>query len=596
MVKRLLFILRLYITLLLIFVTQKLVFMLFNLPSAAGTTVGGWAGVLLHGLRLDSVTACYLMAVPVLVVLVSFFWWRMPVRRVLTCYYALAAPLMALAFAADMVLYRFWGAKMDAADLIYAANPKDMLASLTLPAILVGGVLLAMLVFHYLRRLRHATPEGFDRVHPASSAVMLAVVALQFVGIRGGLSDSTANVSYAYFSSTPFLNHSAINPLFNITHSLFKTEDLTAQFRFYDDDRLAALTAGTYPADPAVTDTLLNTSRPDILLVVWEGAGSAMMLNDSVAPQFSRWSREGVFFSNCYANSFRTDRGLVAIVNGWPGLPTTSLMKKADMGRKLPALARLLQRAGYTTAFYYGGDIDFTNMRGHLSESGFGRVEGQEYFSAASVRANWGVADEELFRLTPLFPAHPSFTAMLTLSSHEPWDVPTHRLHDPRRNAFAYTDACLGAWLDSLRHTPAWDNLLVVIVADHGVPVDGLAPDCKHHASRIPILWVGGAVKQPRTFDLLMNQSDLAATLLAQLGMADTAFTFSRNVLAPSYRDRFAVNAYKNGLFYIDSTGVTNYDCLSLSEPDAAYPSDPRRLQRTQALLQLWYGTTGRLR
>ena len=205
MVKRLLFILRLYITLLLIFVTQKLVFMLFNLPSAAGTTVGGWAGVLLHGLRLDSVTACYLMAVPVLVVLVSFFWWRMPVRRVLTCYYALAAPLMALAFAADMVLYRFWGAKMDAADLIYAANPKDMLASLTLPAIFVGGVLLALLVFHYLRRLRHATPEGFDRVHPASSAVMLAVVALQFVGIRGGLSDSTANVSYAYFSSTPFL-------------------------------------------------------------------------------------------------------------------------------------------------------------------------------------------------------------------------------------------------------------------------------------------------------------------------------------------------------------------------------------------------------
>lgn len=596
MVKRLLFILRLYVTLLLIFVTQKLVFMLFNLPSAAGTTVGGWAGVLLHGLRLDSVTACYLMVVPVLVVLVSFFWWRMPVRRVLTAYYALAAPLMAIAFAADMVLYRFWGAKMDAADLIYAANPKDMLASLTLPAILLGGALLALLVFHYLRRLRHATPERFDPVHPAASAVMLAVVALQFVGIRGGLSDSTANVSYAYFSSTPFLNHSAINPLFNITHSLFKTEDLTAQFRFYDDDRLATLTAGAYPADLALSDTLLNTSRPDILLVVWEGAGSAMMLNDSVGPQFVRWSREGVLFSNCYANSFRTDRGLVAIVNGWPGLPTTSLMKKADMGRKLPSMARQLQRAGYTTAFYYGGDIDFTNMRGHLSESGFARVEGQEFFSAASVRANWGVADEELFRLTPLSPAHPSFTAMLTLSSHEPWDVPFHRLHDPRRNAFAYTDACLGAWLDSLRCTPAWDNLLVVIVADHGVPVDGLAPDSKHQASRIPILWVGGAVKQPRTFDLLMNQSDLAATLLAQLGLADTSFAFSRNVLSPSYRDRFAVNAYKNGLFYIDSTGVTNYDCLALSEPDAAYPSDPRRLQRTQALLQLWYGTTGRLR
>lgn len=596
MTKRLLFILRLYITLLLIFVTQKVVFMLFNLPHADGTDIAGWLGVLWHGLRLDSVTACYLMAVPVVVTLLSFFWRRLPARRVLTAYYALAAPLMALAFAADMVLYRFWGAKMDAADLVYAANPKDVFASLSVPAMAGAVLLLALLVYHYLRRLRHATPECFGPVRPVASLVMLPLLALQFVGIRGGLGDSTANVSYAYFSSTPFLNHSAINPLFNITHSLFKTEDLSAQFRFYGDDRLAALTAGAYPIDPTLADTLLTTPRPDIVLVVWEGAGSAMVLNDSVGPNLSRWSREGVLFTNCYANSFRTDRGLVSIVNGWPALPTTSLMKKADMGRKLPSLARELQRAGYATAFYYGGDIDFTNMRGHLSESGFSRVEGQEYFASAKVRANWGVADEELFRLVPPSAASPSFTALLTLSSHEPWDVPTRRLHDERRNAFAYTDQCLGAWLDSLRLTPAWDSLLVVIVADHGVPVDGLAPDRKHQATRIPILWVGGAVRQPRTIDRLMNQSDLAATLLAQMGLASTAFRFSRNVLAPAYTDPFAVNAYKNGLFYIDSTGVTSYDCLSLSETDAAYPSDPRRLQRTQVLLQLWYGTTGSLR
>lgn len=596
MLQRLLFILRLYVTLLLIFVTQKALFMLFNFSFASGSGVADWLAVLWHGLRLDSVTACYLLIVPVLFTLLSFFLPRLQPRRILTYYYALVSPLMALAFAADTVVYRFWGAKMDAADLIYAANPKDVFANLAWPALLLALLVLALLIFHYMRRLRHATPQRFDRAHPASSAVMLLVVALQFVGIRGGLADSTANVSYAYFSSKPFLNHSAINPLFNITHSLFKTEDLATQFHFYDDHSLATLTRDAYPVDPAVADTLLNTSRPDIVLVVWEGAGSAMVLNDSVGPNLCRWSREGVFFSNCYANSFRTDRGLVSIVNGWPALPTTSLMKKADMGRKLPSLARTLQRAGYATAFYYGGDIDFTNMRGHLSEAGFSRVEGQEYFAAAKVKANWGVADQELFRLAPLFPSRPSFTALLTLSSHEPWDVPTHRLHDERRNAFAYTDQCLGAWLDSLRLTPSWDNLLVVIVADHGVPVDGLAADQKHEATRIPILWVGGAVRQPRTFHQLMNQSDLAATLLAQLGLADSSFRFSRNVLSPSYRHPFAANAYKNGLYYIDSTGTTNYDCVALQEPDAAYPSDSLRRQRTQALLQLWYSATGSLR
>ena len=318
-----------YVTLLLIFATQKLVFMVFNCGYADGTTGWDWLSVLWHGLRLDSVTACYLLVVPAVAVLVSFFWSGMPVRRVLTYYYAVAAPLMALAFAADMVLYRFWGAKLDAADLMYAASPKEMLASVRWYEIVAGALLIGLLVFHYIRRLRHATPERFDKVRPVWALVMLPLVALQFLGIRGGMGDSTANVSYAYFSSTPFLNHSAVNPLFNIVHSLSKSEDLSSMFQFYEKGEMEEITAGMYPHDGTVTDTLLNTERPDILLVIWEGAGSEMMLNDSVAPNFQRWREKGVFFSNCYANSFRTDRGLVALVNGWPGLPTTSLMKMA---------------------------------------------------------------------------------------------------------------------------------------------------------------------------------------------------------------------------------------------------------------------------
>ena len=596
MAKRLIFLLRMYVTLLLIFATQKLVFMVFNCGYAGGTAGWDWLSVLWHGLRLDSVTACYLLIVPAVAVLVSFFWSGMPVRRVLTYYYAVAAPIMALAFAADMVLYRFWGAKLDAADLMYAASPKEMLASVRWYEIVAGALLIGLLVFHYIRRLRHATPERFDSVRPVWALAMVPLVALQFLGIRGGVGESTANVSYAYFSSTPFLNHSAVNPLFNIVHSLSKSEDLSSMFQFYEKGEMEEITAGMYPHDGTVTDTLLNTERPDILLVIWEGAGSEMMLNDSVAPNFQRWREKGVFFSNCYANSFRTDRGLVALVNGWPGLPTTSLMKMADKGRKLPSLARELQGAGYRTAFYYGGDIDFTNMRGHLSEAGFERVCGQEGYPDAKAMCNWGVADEELLGRLPEPEGSPWFTALLTLSSHEPWDVPMRRLADERRNAFAYTDSCLGAMLDRLQRMPGWDRLLVVVVADHGVPVDGLSSDKMHLATRIPVLWTGGAVKEPRTLDVLMNQSDVAATLLAQLGLDVNDFTFSRNVLSPLYVDRFAVNAYKNGLYYIDSTGVTSYDCVSLSELDASYPSDARRSQRTQALLQLLYKTTGDLR
>ena len=47
----------------------------------------------------------------------------------------------------------------------------------------------------------------------------------------------------------------------------------------------------------------------------------------------------------------------------------------------------------------------------------------------------------------------------------------------------------------------------------------------------IPLLWLGGAVKQPMQVDKIMNQTDLAATLLGQLGLEHTAFTFSRKCI-----------------------------------------------------------------
>lgn len=76
----------------------------------------------------------------------------------------------------------------------------------------------------------------------------------------------------------------------------------------------------------------------------------------------------------------------------------------------------------------------------------------------------------------------------------------------------------------------------------------------------IPLLWLGGAVKQPMQVDKIMNQTDLAATLLGQLGLEHTAFTFSRNVLGSDYKYPFAFYSFNNGFSFRDSTGVTVFD------------------------------------
>lgn len=591
--------LRLFATLILMFVTQKVVFMLFNLSHADGAPFLACAASLWHGLRLDIATACYLLLLPTLILLISLFFKRFPLRKVLMPYYILVAVILALIFVADTILYSFWGAKLDANDLIYAAKPKDMLASLPLWATLLAFLVVGLIAFHYYRRLRHATPIELTRTKASPAffishfLFLILSVGLMFLGMRGGLSESTANPSYAYFSPHPFCNHAALNPTFNIFHSLFKVQDLSSEFNSMPDSEVDALLADAYEPDSTLADTLLSTPRPNVLLIIWEGAGLGMVGSDTVAPNLHRYMQEGIYFSNCYANSYRTDRGIVSVLSGWLGLPTTTLVKRPDLCRNLPSIASSLKNAGYATKIAYGGDIDFTNMRMYLSETGFTTVHGGDAYPSELYSSAWGVPDEHLLQPSLLPAERPFITAALTLSSHEPWEVPLHRLDDYKRNAFAYTDSCLGAFIDQLKTTPLWDSLLVIIVPDHGIPFSEGQPTSDVAVSRIPMLWMGGAIREAKTIDLLCSQSDLAATLLCQLGLAAEAFPFSRNVLGTRYLERrqFAMHSDKNCLNLVLPEGSWHYDCISRT----LQPADSANALFIEALLQRLYQTTAAL-
>lgn len=589
------FIFKFFILLLLIFVLQKVVFMLANQSYCDSFAMADALGVLWHGLRLDVVIACYLMIVPVIVCAVSQFFESVRLRKILSVYYIFSSAIIAVSFLADLVLYNFWGAKLDAADLIYAKNPKDMLASLSWWMLVLSLVVLVVLMVGQYLLFRKITPQKSAHVsrRPLFSLVLFLLLGLLFVGMRGGFQESTANPSYAYFSKNQFFNHAALNPLFNIVHSLSKGEDLANEFRYYEDEDLKGLIGDLFESNADITDSLLANPRPNILLLIWEGGGSLFLDNDTVAPSFHQLKTEGVYFSNLYANNFRTDRGLVSLLNGWLGLPTTSVMKMSGKCGALPSLAKSLSDEGYQTSFYYGGDIDFTNMRGYLYETGYERVYGGEHYSSIPVKSKWGVDDQYLLEAAvSALPSSPFFATYLTLSSHEPWEVPYHKLADEKANSFAYTDSCVSSFVCQLKQTPVWDNLLLIIVPDHGVAWAGYSPT-DIEVAKIPMLWLGGAVKQPCVVDQLMNQSDIAATLLSQMNIPSSDFIFSRNVLSHTYQPQMVVHAYKNGMNVLDSNGCRRYNIVDGQVVDTKMGNENDSFPK--ALLQLIYSETSRL-
>ena len=458
---------------------------------------------------------------------------------------ALSSALVVLAFLVNLGLYEYWGFPLDSTPLFYfLSSPKDAFASVSAWYVMfaaVAWVALSTLVYLGARwSLGKDWNHGISPHRIVTTLVLLLALGVLIIPIRGGVTVSTMNTGKAYYSDDQRLNHAAVNPLFSVMESLSHQEDFGSQYRFMEPTKANKLFADLSRKGKGNTNKLLNTDRPDIYILILESFSSKLMASlggeKNVAVNLDKLGQEGVLFTHFYANSFRTDRGLVSILSGFPAQPTTSLMKYPRKTAHLPSIASELRKVGYGTKYYYGGDADFTNMRSYLVSQGFNDIVSDVDFPVSDRLSKWGVPDHLVFaRLLEDLHGKPSNKPMLrvvqTSSSHEPFDVPYQRLSDERLNAFAYTDDCVGRFVDSLRHTANWSKSLVIIVPDHlgcyPRDISNLVPE----RYEIPLIMVGGAIAEPRRVEVIGSQHDLAATLLAQLGVDHSQFIFSKNML-----------------------------------------------------------------
>ena len=597
MKQRVLFLLKTYGLTVVLFLLAKVVFMLVNRADHP-FTIGDIWDVWCHGLTLDLSTAIYFLVVPFLLTVISIWYVGKGIEWGMRVWFGIMAVAFTLAFSADTVLYPHWGFKLDASCLQYLTSPVAAAASVKVGWLILGllgmSVFIALIGWMYVSLYKPFKPLKSLKQRRLFGFLCLVCTPLLFIGIRGGVDKSTTNIGQVYYSQTAFFNHSAVNPVFSFLASFESTVRTDVRYEFFSDEECARLLEALYDTRTVSPDTLLLTQRPNIILVMLESAAGQFTKisgKDYIMPNFNRMTDEGVYFSQCYANSFRTDRATVSIWSGHVAFPTMSLQKDPAKNSKLPGLARSLRKAGYDTHYYYGGDINFTKKRSYLINAGFEHFTYKSDFSRAEQRtAQWGVCDSIVFeRIVQDIskwtdnPKIPHLIGYNTLSSHQPWDVPIQRLKDPVENAFNYLDQCMGKFIADLRRLPQWKNLLVIFIPDHGVPCQGVDENTSL-LSHIPVLWMGGAVREPHVVDVVCNQSDQAATLLGQLGLPHDEFLFSRDVFSLTYQSPFAYHTFNNGFSIIDSTRFLVYD---LTANRTLVGNAPDLVQRGKAILQV---------
>lgn len=569
---RVVFLIKAYLWTVLVFIVAKVVFMLCC-GEGHDYTFGDVWQVISHGLTLDLSTALYFLILPFLLTIVSVWWQGQILIKILKVYFLLIAIAFALAFVADTSLYPFWGFKLDASCLQYLSTPDEATASVSVGYLIIRLIVLVAVVgiifFGYIKTLRQHPITSNKWLKASETVFYIICIPLIVIGIRGGLDESTTNIGQVYYSQNQFLNHSAVNPVFSFLASFEKTASNDVTYEFMDEETCSRIINSLYNTESIDSDTLLNTSTPNIIVILMESCGCEFTEiggRKDITPNLNRLTQEGIYFTNCYANSWRTDRGTVCTYSGYPSFPTMSVMKMPVKTRALPNIAKTLkEKRQYDTHYLYGGDINFTNMRSYLISGGFEHLTWKaDYNAEEQSTSQWGVRDDitfgTLLQMSTTLQS-PWLIGYSTLSSHEPWDVPVRKFDDEILNAFYYLDQCIGQFIDQLRKSPVWDNTLVIMLPDHGInykDIDELHPLRNH----VPMIWVGGAVKSPRRIESICNQTDLPATLLGQLGISHHEYTFSRDVLSQTYTP-LAIHTYNNGFSMVDSTGFTVYDLNS---------------------------------
>lgn len=589
MKQRILYLTKFYGVTMIIFIIAKLLFLCFNSDKEPLGVSDVW-DVILHGISLDLSTALYLLSIPFLLTLASL-WIHIP-RILYRIYNIIIAIILPLAFIADTCLYPFWQFKLDASCLTYLESPAEVLANVSgiyVLAILIIWILTTFITHFIYKKVALPPQKGTWQ----ETILYIVCIPLFVIGIRGGLDESTTNIGQVYFSQRQFLNQAAINPVFSFFASLEKTQSDVPEYHFLASSECQDIVDRFYTTKSIQSDTLLRTKRPNVVIILLESCGGIFTRlegDPNIMPRLNQLMDEGISFDSCYANSWRTDRGTVCTYSGYPSFPTTSVMKMPAKSSRLPGIAKSLENEGYKTLYVYGGDINFTNMRSYLISTGFEQlIWKKDYSRQEQATAEWGVRDDVTFKTVRQLieqPAQePFFIGFSTLSSHEPWDVPIKHFPDKTLNAFYYVDQCIGEMVDSLKQTPAWDNLLMILLPDHGVNFRDVDPHDRRR-NHIPMIWVGGAIKEPKHITTICNQTDLPATLLGQMGISHDDFHYSRDVMSKNYIKHFAIHTFNNGISMIDSTGHAVYD-LNVNQIVVNESSDADRLiYHGKAILQ----------
>jgi len=575
MIKILKYIVSLFLFWIVYFVVCKFLFIVYEWNIVSTIGFHNVCKAITIGLKMDIATASYVLMLVCALSLLLFIGDRV-FRKTIGIVNSVLIAIFSFVMIADIELYKNWLSHIDVSVFQFFDTSFSALSS-TSNIKIVGLLLLWILlsfgfILTYYKIVGKHLSEGIPQKQWYQPLCLVILGAVLFIPARGGIDVASMNTGTVYFSQNMTANHVAINPVWNFLYSFNRISSLKNPYEYMDSKKAQAIYK-LIEEEADSSTSVLNTENPNVIFVMMESFESDITKTlggrDGITPNFDSLTHEGILFTNMFASGTRTDKGFVSILCGYPAQSVNPIIKFTRKIEKLPTVSKVLSGKGYNTIFVYGGNKQFTNMNSLIMSGEFHDVTDKDDFDKSLHTFKWGVHDEYVFHRSlerMSVSKKPFFTYIMTLSSHEPFEVPSKKVFKAEGdeakyfNSAYYTDSCLGAFIANAKRQPWWKNTLIVLVADHATIYPGNKSNENINRYRIPMLWLGGALKVRDTVVAkYCSQMDIAKTVLNQMKINNQSFVYSKNIFN-KFNKGYALFCYNDGFGLISNSYCQIFD------------------------------------
>jgi len=543
----------------------RILFYLFNTASFPKVTFLSFLTILKGGMMFDISALLYLNVVYMLLFLLPFhFKFNNWYQKVLKWLFMIVNGIGIAFNLIDIIYYRYILKRTTASMFDVAAFDAGNTNLIMRFFYDFWYILLIfiILMFFLSRFYSVLKPRPFKFRHPfvyfLSGIPVIALVAgLSIMGMRGGWRHSTRPINMnnaGAFVNTPEEMSLVQNTPFCIFRTWGKKAFEQKSF-FTSEEEVSRIYS------PVIEpDSIGDFRKENVVIIILESFSRAFVgslnpqLEDprdrSYTPFLDSLIHESLVFPNSFANGRKSIDAIPSVTASIPALVLPYVISERS-GNKINSIASLLSTQGYQTAFFHGAPNGSMGFDAFTKIAGFHQYFGRnEYDNDADFDGIWGIWDEPFFQFFAREMNHlqePFATALFSVSSHHPYDVPAKYKGKfpegriPLNKCIRYTDMALQKFFDSARKMPWFKNTLFVITADHATDSDIKEYYTSVNRFAIPIVFYKSDGSLKGVDYELAQQIDIMPTVLSYLNYPQPYVAFGNDLFDESSQ-RFAIN------------------------------------------------------